>query len=145
MAFVTTRSFLLRNNHVNRAVEILLKSIAGIYSTYKYLFLSQNLNLNLNSPRLHVWGVIKTFVDCLYKIWNPWGTSVKFWTFLTHHMLRLYTKLRHRLIIFSYIIKVFVRNREICFKPISIAVNHCVTLLCYVVTWRSANVGNWTL
>ena len=28
-----------------------------------------------------------------------------------------------------------LRHRgEICFKPISIAVNYCVTLLCYVVT-----------
>ena len=70
-AFVTTRSFSLRNNHVNRAVEILLKSLAGIYSAYKYLFFSQDLNLNLNSPRLHVRGVIKKFVDCLYKIENP--------------------------------------------------------------------------
>ena len=51
--FVTTRPFSLRNNLVNRAVENLLKSFAGSYSTYKYFFFSSgDLNLNLNSPRI---------------------------------------------------------------------------------------------
>ena len=49
--FVTTRPFSLRNNLVKRAIE-LLKSFAGSYSTYKYFFFSDDLNLNLNSLRI---------------------------------------------------------------------------------------------
>ena len=36
--FATTRPFSLRNNIVNRAVEILLKLFAGSYSSYKSKF-----------------------------------------------------------------------------------------------------------
>ena len=53
LTFVTTWSFLLRNNLVKRAVEILLKLFAGSYSVYKcFFFFSEDSNLNLNSPRI---------------------------------------------------------------------------------------------
>ena len=50
--FVTNRPLSLRNNIVNIAVEILLKSFAGSYYAYKYIFFSDNSNLKLNSPRI---------------------------------------------------------------------------------------------
>ena len=45
ISFVTTPPYFLRNNLVNRLVEILLKSFAGSYSAYKYFFFSEDLNL----------------------------------------------------------------------------------------------------
>ena len=45
--FVTAWPFLLRNNLINRTVEILLKSFAKSYSAYKYFFFS-----DLNSQRI---------------------------------------------------------------------------------------------
>ena len=41
--FVTTRPISLRNNLVNRVIEIRLKSFAGSYSAYKYFFLFKGL------------------------------------------------------------------------------------------------------
>ena len=60
--------------------------------------------------RGHIRGIIKKFVDCLYKIKTPWGTSIKFWTFLKHHILRLCRKIWYLRIIFQWIINVFVSN-----------------------------------
>ena len=45
-------------------------------------------------------GVIKKFVDCLYKVKIPYGTSMKCWKFLKHHILRLYKK--HRIYTYHF-------------------------------------------
>ena len=46
--YIYNRPVLQRNNLVNRVVDTLLKLFAGSYSAYKYVFLSEDLNLNLN-------------------------------------------------------------------------------------------------
>ena len=80
----------------------------GICSRYNgfWSMLQQSFLYLVTPKNLCVRGVIKKFIDCLHKIETPYGTSMKFWAFLKHHIFKLYNKLHHILII----INVFVNN-----------------------------------
>ena len=78
--------------------KIVSKTNLGTTIHYTYTSYNKYFRLWIVSEELRfneIRGVNKKFVDCLYKIKTSWGTSVKFWTFLTHHILRLYNKLGH--------------------------------------------------
>ena len=53
---------------------------------------SYEFNNSFSRGDMIIRGVIEKFVDCLYKIKTPYDTSVKFQTFLKHHIFKLHKK-----------------------------------------------------